>query len=71
VRMPLTFRWYLEYHKVLRCSRPLTWGYPTQYLEQPDMPRIRPLCVSVQRIMASSGQVAPGRISRDRGDGTV
>lgn len=40
-------------------------------LELPGMPRIRPLLVSVARIMGSSGQVASGRISRDRGDGIV
>src|SRR6516162_10667647 len=35
------------------------------------MPRIRPLRVSVQRIIGSSGEVASGRISGDRADGAV
>jgi short chain dehydrogenase len=38
--------------------------------EQPDVPRIRPLRVSVAERLGSSGQVASGRIGRDQGDGT-
>ena len=72
MRVPLTFRWYLEYREVLRCLR------LSDLVLSDSMPQSSRICPRFVRWPSpcngewdSFGPVASGRISRDQGDGTV